>query len=274
MGTPTTHLGHTRMKTMPNPPPSAQALLELSAQVGSVLSRRSLTIAPAESCSGGLLSSYLTDVSGSSAYMLGGIVSYSNHAKMHLLGVQGITLATFGAVSPETAAEMAQGVRKLAGADIGISTTGIAGPTGGTPDKPVGLVYLHVSAQGIEEGEHSIWPYDRMGNKLATVEAALSMVLRLISSQKVSDSARTQVESLDCPVVVEAGWSQNNWRPQAVWFEGKRWEIIGWGRQTLREDRMTEVLVEAAGGTRFELLVDVQGGQWLLRRIWRTRAAV
>ncbi|MCP4164981.1 MAG: CinA family protein [Chloroflexi bacterium] len=259
---------------MTDSPRPTQALLELSTQVGSVLSRRSLTIAPAESCSGGLLSSYLTDVNGSSAYMLGGIVSYSNHAKTHLLGVQESTLATFGAVSPETAAEMAQGVRKLVGADIGISTTGIAGPTGGTPDKPVGLVYLHVSAQGIEEGERSIWPYDRMGNKLATVGAALSMVLRLLSPRQMPDSARTQVEFLDHPVIVEASWSQRNWRPQAVWFEGKRWEIIGWGRQTLREDGMTEVLVEASEGIRFELLVDVQGGQWLLRRIWRARTAV
>ena len=102
-------------------------------------------VSTAESCTGGLVSKRITDVSGSSEVFELGVCSYANRIKNKILGVEISTLNTVGAVSPETAAQMAQGVRKLAGADYGISTTGIAGPTGCTKDKPVGLVYFAVA---------------------------------------------------------------------------------------------------------------------------------
>lgn len=114
------------------------------------LIERGLTLATAESCTGGLLGKRLTDISGSSACYLGGVVSYANEVKAGVLGVRGETLQAHGAVSPETAIEMARGVRRITGADIGISTTGVAGPGGGSPEKPVGTVYIGLCAPGIE----------------------------------------------------------------------------------------------------------------------------
>jgi nicotinamide-nucleotide amidase len=113
--------------------------------VGRILIKRGLTLSTAESCTGGLLSSRITDVSGSSKYFLGGIISYSNKSKIDILKVKSTTIEKFGAVSVETAKEMALGIRKVFNSDIGISTTGIAGPTGGTKSKPVGLVWIGYS---------------------------------------------------------------------------------------------------------------------------------
>lgn len=110
-------------------------------RLGRVLKIRGCTIACAESCTGGLVTSRLTDVAGSSAYVMGSIVSYSNDVKERLVGVQHETLVAHGAVSEQTAREMAEGVRRAIGTDVGLATTGIAGPGGGTAEKPVGLVY-------------------------------------------------------------------------------------------------------------------------------------
>ena len=110
-----------------------------------LLKARGLTAATAESCTGGLISAEITSVSGSSEVFGFGVCTYANEAKMKLLGVKAETLDTVGAVSRETAEQMAEGARKLSGADIAVSVTGIAGPTGGTPDKPVGTVYIGCS---------------------------------------------------------------------------------------------------------------------------------
>jgi len=112
-----------------------------------LLTEKALTLAVAESCTGGLLSHILTSVSGSSQYFLGGIIAYSNEIKIEILGVQEQTILLHGAVSQQTAQEMAENIRKKFKADIGLSTTGIAGPTGGTPTKPVGLVWLGISTE-------------------------------------------------------------------------------------------------------------------------------
>lgn len=109
--------------------------------IGEILRNRNLTISTAESCTGGLLSSKLTDVSGSSAYIKLNLVTYSNQAKQKMLGVEVSVLETKGAVSEECAYQMAKGLYELTKSDICISTTGIAGPTGGTAEKPVGLMY-------------------------------------------------------------------------------------------------------------------------------------
>lgn len=108
------------------------------------LREKGLKVATAESCTGGLVSERITRVSGSSEVFDCGVCTYANEMKHKLLGVSETTLTVLGAVSAETAVQMAEGVKKLSGADIGVSTTGIAGPTGGTPEKPVGLVYVGV----------------------------------------------------------------------------------------------------------------------------------
>lgn len=110
-------------------------------EIGKILTQKGLKIAVAESCTGGLLSSRLTDVSGSSSYITLNLVTYANEAKHKMLGVSEDTLSNFGAVSKECAYEMAKGLFSLTGADICVSTTGIAGPTGGSKEKPVGLMY-------------------------------------------------------------------------------------------------------------------------------------
>lgn len=163
-------------------PPSLEQLLEVSRSVGRQLQAARLTIATAESCTGGLLASTLTDIAGSSEYVLGGVIAYSNSVKQNLLGVRPGALEHHGAVSPETAAEMAQGVRRLLVSDLAVAVTGIAGPGGGSLDKPVGLVYLHLSAPGAEWSRRNVWPYDRTGNKRATVGAALALVQEFLQT--------------------------------------------------------------------------------------------
>ena len=116
--------------------------------VGDGLRQRGLTLAVAESCTGGLLSKRITDIPGCSDYYLGGVCSYANEVKMNVLGVKKETLDTVGAVSPEVAEQMAEGVAKALGADVGVGITGVAGPGGGTEEKPVGLVYISVWCKG------------------------------------------------------------------------------------------------------------------------------
>lgn len=120
-------------------------------QLISELMRRDIKIATAESCTGGLLAKCITDVPGASSVFFGGVVSYDNSVKENVLGVKSSTLAEHGAVSYDTACQMAEGVKRLLKTDIGISTTGIAGPGGGTKEKPVGTVYVGISYQGKTE---------------------------------------------------------------------------------------------------------------------------
>ena len=144
--------------------------------VGRLLIERGLTLATAESCTGGLLGNRITNVAGSSEYYLGGIVSYSDSAKMNLLGVSQDTLKKFGAVSEETAQEMAAGARRVLQSDVGVSITGIAGPTGGTEDKPVGLVYIAVDVAGDVAVRKFVFSEDRRYNKELSAQAALNLV--------------------------------------------------------------------------------------------------
>jgi PncC family amidohydrolase len=134
------------------------------------------TLALAESCTGGLVSHRITNVPGSSAFFNGGIVSYSNEAKMSLLGVSADTLQEHGAVSEETVLEMARGVRRALSADIGAAVSGIAGPGGATPGKPVGLVWISLSAPGFE----GAWRYLLQGDRASIKEQSAQAVLRHI----------------------------------------------------------------------------------------------
>ena len=156
----------------------------LAAQVGQLLLRTRLTLSLAESCTGGLIASLLTDIAGSSTYFPGGVVAYAYEAKEQILGVSHQTLSVHGAVSYETAREMAQGAVRLFAADLGLSVTGIAGPGGATPDKPVGLVHIHLSAPDAEIGEQHIWDSDRIGNKILSAEAALTLAIRYLQESR------------------------------------------------------------------------------------------
>jgi PncC family amidohydrolase len=162
---------HHRLNSRPHP---------LALQVHERLVASGLTLAFAESCTGGLISDLITDISGSSAYFLGSAVTYANSAKQGIVGVREETLAVHGAVSAETAGEMAQGARRAYGSDLAASVTGIAGPTGATAGKPVGLAYIHLSAPGAEWGERHLWDEDRLGNKALSAEAVLRLVLRYL----------------------------------------------------------------------------------------------
>jgi PncC family amidohydrolase len=154
--------------------------------IGELLKRHTLTLAVAESCTGGLVGHRITNVPGSSAYFLGGVMAYADEAKERLLGVNPNTLYEFGAVSEQTALEMARGVRRALGADVGIAVTGIAGPGGGMPGKPVGLTWLALSAPGLERAEHYIWNGARMSNKEQSAESALEMLKAYLESLDAS----------------------------------------------------------------------------------------
>jgi nicotinamide-nucleotide amidase len=141
---------------------------------------RGATIATAESCTAGLVAARLTDVAGSSDVVLGGIVAYANDIKHALLGVPGTLLERHGAVSAECAEAMARGALAATGASVAISTTGIAGPGGGSEEKPVGLVYLHCVTPFGEVGRRAVFPGDRSAVRDSASTAALHMVLSLL----------------------------------------------------------------------------------------------
>jgi PncC family amidohydrolase len=154
-------------------------------RIAQVLTQRHWSIGTAESCTGGLIGDTLTNRSGSSEYFLGGIICYDNRIKRDVLGVREETLRQAGAVSEACALEMAEGVRRALGLDMGISATGIAGPGGGSAEKPVGLVYIGISAPHGDLVQRFIWPYDRMGNKRATADAALKLLMDCLVNEAV-----------------------------------------------------------------------------------------
>jgi PncC family amidohydrolase len=154
-------------------PPAPASALEVL--IGPLLTRHHLTLAAAESCTGGLLSHRLTNVPGSSAYFLGGVVAYAYDVKEQVLGVDHATLYGQGAVSEAVARQMAQGVRRALHADLGLAITGIAGPGGGMPGKPVGLTWIALAAPDTETAERYVWAGDREANKALSAEAALRL---------------------------------------------------------------------------------------------------
>lgn len=150
--------------------------------VGAELIARQLTIAAAESCTGGLLLQRLTDIPGSSAWVLGGVVAYANAVKVEALGVGEDTLAAHGAVSEAVARAMAEGVRRRLGADVGVGITGVAGPGGGSDEKPVGTVWIAVAA-GDTHARRFLFPGDRQMIRQFAASAALNMVRRAIGAK-------------------------------------------------------------------------------------------
>lgn len=150
--------------------------MTLAERLVELLKARGLTCATAESCTGGGVGSALTAVPGSSAVFLGGVISYANAVKREVLGVSAATLDTVGAVSPETAAQMADGARRLTKADLAVSVTGIAGPGGGSSEKPVGLVWFGLATPSGTRTERAIFAGDRAAVREQAVRHALGML--------------------------------------------------------------------------------------------------
>lgn len=149
----------------------------LEEALGEVLREKKGTIAIAESCTGGLISHRITNISGSSEYFERGVVAYSNKAKIDYIGVSEEILSSCGAVSSETAMAMAYGIKKAANTTFGLAVTGIAGPGGGTPEKPVGLVFIAIAGPNGIEVTGSRFDGDRVAIKVKTAEAALTWLL-------------------------------------------------------------------------------------------------
>jgi nicotinamide-nucleotide amidase len=163
---------------------SHRDLLRLSSKLGYLLNERGLSIATAESCTGGLLSHILTGVSGSSGYFIGGVVAYSNHIKEQVLGVSENTLIGFSAVSEQTAIEMAKGISEKFNTSIGLSTTGIAGPSGGTPEKPVGLVWIGIHFNNETKAFECHFKGERNSIKADTVKEILTRLINILDASE------------------------------------------------------------------------------------------
>ena len=154
----------------------------LSERTGAALARAGLQLAVAESCTGGMVGEWISAVPGSSDYFLGGVISYDNSLKEGLLGVPHEVIREHGAVSAESALVMAKGVRALVRADIAVSVTGVAGPGGGSVEKPVGLTYIGIAGPHIERVERHIWAGDRHGNREQSARRALEMILEYLTA--------------------------------------------------------------------------------------------
>ncbi|MBW7918325.1 MAG: CinA family protein [Anaerolineales bacterium] len=152
----------------------------LESLLGQLLRERGWKLATAESCTGGLIADRITDTPGSSEYFLGGFVSYAYEAKVASLGVSWDTLQRYGAVSRETVLEMARGARNALGADVAISVSGIAGPGGGLPQKPVGTTWIGLVTPEGEQAEVFYWKGDRRENKVLSAEQAIKMAIEYL----------------------------------------------------------------------------------------------
>ena len=274
----------------------------LARAVGELLRQKQLTLAVAESCTGGLLGAHITDVPGSSDYFEGGVIAYSYEAKMRILGVPPRTLEQHGAVSPETVICMARGVRQLTQSDVGLAITGIAGPTGATPEKPVGLVCIALSSARGEDCQEYRWSGNRPQNRKWSVRAALEMLHKhLVSacsptgevptteedgrpqcSTQVVDESSLQaatrclaggwkhVDPDGTPVEVEARFEQpDHPLPLAIKWQGQ-WSSVASISRTWSSGRgetlMHHCLVHTAGGAVFELVFHAARMRWCMVR--------
>lgn len=159
------------------------ALVALAERLQGICLGRGLTVVLAESCTGGLVAATITEVAGSSGYFLGGVVSYSNDAKAAFLDVPRAALDAHGAVSAQVAKAMAAGARARFEASMAASITGVAGPDGGSDEKPVGLTYVAVADASGHDVRRFLWTADRTGNKLASAEAAIQLALERLGGR-------------------------------------------------------------------------------------------
>lgn len=172
-----TQIGPTEMGKLNN------RIAELAQSVGELLLIKRLTVSTAESCTGGLLSAAITSVAGSSDYYFGSVIAYSNEVKNKILDVPQEILETKGAVSPEVGNLLARGIRRLLGSSVGLGITGIAGPGGGSVDKPVGLVYIALDSDAVSWCQSFHFSGDRRKIRMESVEAALEMLRRFALEQ-------------------------------------------------------------------------------------------
>lgn len=173
-----------KSRDAPLPPdaPDSSDLAAACERLGSRCATLGLRVASVESCTGGLVGHLITEVPGSSAYYLGGLITYSDDLKRDLVGVSHDVIAAHGAVSAQVAMAMATGGRERTGADLVVSVTGIAGPDGGTESKPVGLTYVAVAdAAGVAVQRH-VWTGDRAANKRSSAAAALALLLERVEA--------------------------------------------------------------------------------------------
>jgi len=233
-----------------------QSKEDLEITVGRLLRQKGLSLAVAESCTGGLVSHRITNVPGSSDYYRGSVTAYACDVKEMLLRVRRETLAEYGAVSEQTAREMARGVRQATGADVGVAVTGIAGPTGGTAEKPVGLVHVALAAADGEWAERHVWDGSRQANKAQSADAALDLLRRYLEG----DVVRNEL------VVVEACFdTTGEVAPRRFEWQGKLHVVEGVGRRWT-EGGETCFNVMATGGRLYQLRLDRATLRWAVSR--------
>lgn len=235
--------------------------------VGETLRRRNLRLAVAESCTGGLVGHRITNIPGSSDYYLGSVTAYAYGAKVQLLGVAWETLNSFGAVSRETVLEMARGVRRVLGAEVGLSVSGIAGPGGATPDKPVGTVWIGLSAPGVEDAWHYRFEGDRLQVKEQSAEQALGRLLAYL--QGGTGAKQQNMELINVTVrfnsngriaPVDFTWGDVTYPVEST---GRRWE----------DEQGQHILVMVPGDRVFDLVYQPSERLWYLRQIGPGRSA-
>lgn len=231
----------------------------LEVEVGKLLRQRGFQLAVAESCTGGLVGHRITNIPGSSDYYLGSVTAYAYEAKERLLGVNHDTLLANGAVSQETALEMARGIRRVLAADVGASVTGIAGPGGGLPNKRVGLTWVGLSTPDGDWAFRFQWSGDRLQNKASSAEAVLRVVVDYLSGKLKPPPAASQLVDL---VEVDASWERDGRiSPGKFTWRGNTYGVESTGRRW-QEGETTHILCMAAGGQVFELVYNPATQIW------------
>lgn len=243
----------------------------LAQQLGDLLKARGQTVATAESCTGGLIGDLITDVPGSSVYFVGGAIVYANGAKQRLLGVSQATLQQHGAVSEVVAIEMAAGARRLFDADYALSATGVAGPEGGTPEKPVGLVYVGLAMREGAWARRHTWTGDRRDNKLQTAEAALAWLVEHLNESTSAPAVAPVVPApratpkhnvIREPSEVEAMFAHNGKvRILRFTWKGRSWPVVSQGRQRDTGGEL-RTLVMTTRDRVYELLYERSTERW------------
>jgi PncC family amidohydrolase len=255
----------------------------LARLVGELLQEHGLTLAVAESCTGGLLGTHITNIPGSSAYFEGGVIAYSYGAKEHVLGVPASTLKEHGAVSAETAIAMASGVRQVLQTDFALAITCIAGPAGATPTKPVGLAYVGLASATGETCKRYQWLGDRWENREWAAKAALALLHEHLcalrtsaggdtSSEGNTDPAPSQEDKCTpcTPIEVEARFSPSG-RPDPMAFKWQgRWLTVAFVGRTWNSGEGDEavqhsLVITPLDGV-FELSYQPATAQWRLVR--------
>ncbi|MBN1146169.1 MAG: CinA family protein [Anaerolineales bacterium] len=227
--------------------------------VGERLRQRKLRLALAESCTGGLIGHRITNVPGSSEYFLGSVIAYAYEAKVQLLGVRWETLNQHGAVSQETTLEMARGARQALGADIGLAVSGIAGPGGGTPEKPVGLVWFGLSAPEAERAWRGHWEGDRLQIKEQAAEHALRLLAEFLTpgdwpveeSRMQAIEVKARFDDQGRIIPVSFTWQGRTYLVEAI---GRRWQ----------DEAGQHILVMTPGEKVYELALSSAEMQWYL----------